>query len=596
MRTSGRLQDWMSGSRTRPYIVFLSLAILPLILFLTLASRAVQHEAEKRAFEDNAQIAKLTARLTVEKVTASKEFLDALASRPSLQHAWERRDLTQIAILLKHAAELRPDFVFVSVIDRDGTLRAIYPDDPEVVNRNFAFRDWYKGVSLHWEPYVSGVYKTAAEPHSLVAAIAVPIKDAEGRPLGILMAPYGVSTIGSWFQQTAPSASARRIEVIDQSSHVLASERIDSSSRIADLGSFELTRSLRDGREGQSVLRRDGEETLVAYVPIPRLGWGVLVEQPRKSIFLSMRDFTQHLVLLGVVFIVLAVVCGWFVASLYQEIGKRNEQIDTQNQQLQQSNLEVRQASNLKSQFLATMSHELRTPLNAILGFSELLQGQSAGPLLDKQQRWVEHIHKSGRHLLSLINDILNLSKIEAGKVEFDPERFSVNDVVAEVVADTSSLALSKRIKFFAQGELRLIIESDRLRFKQILYNLVSNAIKFTGEGGEVFVKSIHQGEMVRICVKDSGVGIDPENHKSVFDEFSQYSVLSGIGGTGLGLAITKRLVEHQGGKIWVESELGSGACFFFELPAAVATAEPEQGLMPGGYLSQATAGAPGGR
>lgn len=233
-------------------------------------------------------------------------------------------------------------------------------------------------------------------------------------------------------------------------------------------------------------------------------------------------------------------------------------------------------ANRLKSQFLASMSHELRTPLNAIIGFSDLLADETAGPLTDKQKRFVGHVRDGSRHLLELINDILDLSKIEAGSLELHRENFSLAAAMPEVLSIIRPLAMAKKIRVEdSAGDLR--VEADRVRFKQILYNLLSNAVKFTPEGGEIRVESTADGKLVSISVTDTGVGIRPEDQQVIFEEFRQVGETTrGVKeGTGLGLAITKRLVEQQGGTVRVESEPGHGSRFSFTLPAGQALQEP---------------------
>jgi PAS domain S-box-containing protein len=244
------------------------------------------------------------------------------------------------------------------------------------------------------------------------------------------------------------------------------------------------------------------------------------------------------------------------------------EKIRTINQELEQRNREVERANKLKSEFLASMSHELRTPLHTIIGFTELLNEETEGPLNEKQKRFLSHVHKDSLHLLELINDTLDLSKIEAGRMELNPESFSARDVVGEVVSSILPRAQAKSQKL--QNHVRNgSILADRVRFKEILFNLLSNAVKFTPDGGEIAIDSQIDGDFASFAVKDTGIGIPEDEHVSIFDKFYQAaSTTKGIReGTGLGLAITKRLVELHGGTISVESEKGRGSTFTFLLP-----------------------------
>ncbi|MGA9393172.1 MAG: PAS domain S-box protein [Candidatus Sulfotelmatobacter sp.] len=255
---------------------------------------------------------------------------------------------------------------------------------------------------------------------------------------------------------------------------------------------------------------------------------------------------------------------------------KFSEKLAASNRELELRNREVERATTLKSKFLASMSHELRTPLNAIVGFSDLLAEGTPGQLNDKQKRFVNHIKQGSAHLLQLINDILDLSKIEAGLLELHTEEFFVKDALPEVLSTIHPLAMIKNIQMEEKVENKFPIKADRVRFKQILYNLLSNAVKFTPKGGRITVESVDFQDFVRVSVADTGIGIRPEDQKVIFDEFRQVEGSAGSTheGTGLGLAITKRLVEQQGGQISVESEFEKGSRFTFTLRAAEPTPE----------------------
>ena len=245
---------------------------------------------------------------------------------------------------------------------------------------------------------------------------------------------------------------------------------------------------------------------------------------------------------------------------LFQEIQEKNEQLEM--------------ASRHKSQFLAGVSHELRTPLNAIIGFSEVLLDPSLEVNEEKRARFLTHVFNSGKHLLGLINDILDLSKIEAGRVELEIETAVISNVLEAAESTLKPLAAKKAIDLRVESDGRIPrVPMDAARIRQVVLNLVGNAIKFTPEGGQVWLRADALDEVVRVEVEDTGPGIPIEDHERIFLEFEQARIGSAGSkpeGTGLGLALAKKLVEMHGGKIWLESKVGEGSRFYFTLPLAV--------------------------
>jgi signal transduction histidine kinase len=261
---------------------------------------------------------------------------------------------------------------------------------------------------------------------------------------------------------------------------------------------------------------------------------------------------------------------GHVDATNRDELGALAANVNRMNDELRRLYRELETASQHKSDFLANMSHELRTPLNAIIGFSQVLRDEMVGDVNEKQREYLDDILSSGNHLLSLINDVLDLSKVEAGQVELELSPFSLQEALERGVAMVRERATRDGVQVTLAANKGVdVVTGDERRIRQVIFNLLSNAVKFTPAGGSVDVWATQVNGEVSVSVADSGRGIGAEDLRRIFEEFQQTEAGIEQGeGTGLGLALSKRLVELHGGRIWVDSELGRGSTFVFTLPA----------------------------
>ena len=283
--------------------------------------------------------------------------------------------------------------------------------------------------------------------------------------------------------------------------------------------------------------------------------------------------------------------------GLEDKVKQRTEALRLQQEQLREVNLELERATQHKSDFVANMSHELRTPLNAVIGFSEVLLEQMFGPLTEKQEEYVNDILSSGRHLLSLINDILDLSKVEAGKMELEPSVFDLRKIIEGSLVMVKERAMNHGIALTAEVGAGLgLVSADERKIKQIIFNLLSNAVKFTPDKGAVKLHGTIVGDEIHIAVTDTGLGVPESEQEKIFQEFHQVSggnLTAKAEGTGLGLTLCKKFAELHGGRIWVKSVPGQGSTFTLGLPrqklevkggggvAALEKAEPALASLP---------------
>jgi len=367
---------------------------------------------------------------------------------------------------------------------------------------------------------------------------------------------------------------------------------------------------------------QNGTKVLSAYETIEPLDWRVFVEEPLSEVLAPLKAAIWRTALLLVAFLTLAIATSVLLArrlvrpiesiqtaaakigsgslnqrievpsndelgalaeefnrmaaqleesysSLEQKVQERTQELATALSDLDEKSRELEAASRHKSEFLANMSHELRTPLNAILGFSQVLRERLFGDVNEKQAEYLDDILTSAHHLLALINDILDLSKVEAGQVELEVAPFSLREALEGGLVMVRERATSDGVQVALTALPDAdVVTGDERRIRQVIFNLLSNAVKFTPAGGAVDVSAARANGEVRVSVADTGPGIAAADHERIFEEFQQTEAgVEQREGTGLGLALSKRLVELHGGRIWVDSELGHGSTFVFTLP-----------------------------
>jgi signal transduction histidine kinase len=408
---------------------------------------------------------------------------------------------------------------------------------------------------------------------------------------------------------------------VDRRGQLVAHPDISLVLRRADLTSLPQIKAIStplpvtDGTVGRDL---QGRQVLTSGQVIESLNWFVFVEQPLEEAFAPLYASAFRTVLLLVIGLGLSVVASTILAhrmvtpiqalqtgamrigsgALDQRIDVRTgdelealagefnqmasqlresyatleQKVEVRTQDLASALDQLAAANRHKSEFLASMSHELRTPLNAIIGFSDVLAEKLFGDLNARQERYVQHILASGRHLLSLINDILDLSKVEAGKMDLELSHFTVDTALQDGLTMVRERARQHDIALRLDIDPTIgSIHADERKLKQVLFNLLSNAVKFTPDGGQVAVRAHRDNGHVRIDVRDTGVGISLEDRERIFEEFRQVGtgVLRAREGTGLGLTLSRRFVELHGGQLWVdESTAGEGSTFAFTLPA----------------------------
>src|SRR5438552_2518902 len=500
--------------------------------------------------------------------------------------------------------------------------RAVAAAPPAGVGVDYSVWNYVKDVlnARRIGPKYSDVIRSRGDASVAAVVIAVPILDAQRNLIGFLAGTVDLSEVQRLSNYSRIGASGQAV-VVDRRGRVIAHPREDWRVEAKDLSSSAIFQQSLGQETGVSwYTDLDGNVPRAAgYATVPVVAWKVWVSQPVAELRTELTPLIVSTVEWLLVAIVLALVLGFLAAAwitrpvdeLTRAAGRiaqgdfvtpvtvrerfaakelralahtfnqmvrqlsgayltLEEKVSQRTSELQAANQELARANKLKSEFLANVSHELRTPLSAIIGFSQILLDGIDGPMSEEQQQDISQVNKSGQSLLTLINQILDLSKIEAGKMELSVERVELPALITSILESISPLAQEKGLRIetrFAPG--LPAVEGDAARLKQVLINLLSNAVKFT-ERGHIEVIAQPSGRMVRITVKDTGIGISAESQRVVFDEFVQGdgSSTRRHGGTGLGLSIVRKLVEMHGGAISVVSEPGQGSTFTFTVPA----------------------------
>jgi two-component system, NtrC family, sensor kinase len=460
------------------------------------------------------------------------------------------------------------------------------------------------------------------------------ISVAEGAPgRGVVVADIDLSSVRQVIDR-ARIGSTGYAYAVDSGGYLVTHPDLNLVLRHTTFSSLPQVRAALAGASGSGSGRvttghdENGTRVLSAYRTVEPLGWRVFVEEPTSEAYAPLKAAIWRTALLLVAFLLLAVGTSVLLArrlvrpiesiqagaarigggafdqrievrsndelgalaeefnlmaarlqesysSLEHKVEERTRELATALRELDEKSRELEAASRHKSEFLANMSHELRTPLNAIIGFSQVLRERLFGEVNEKQAEYLDDILSSANHLLSLINDILDLSKVEAGQVELDVAPFSLEEALESGVVMVRERATNEHVRLVVSPAPDLdVVAGDERRVRQVIFNLLSNAVKFTPAGGEVDVCALRVDGEARISVSDTGPGIAPEDQQRIFEEFQQTDTgIEQREGTGLGLALSKRLVELHGGRIWVESEVGKGSTFVFTLP--LRSAEP---------------------
>jgi len=548
--------------------------VAPVVLLGLYAKETVDVDLSGQRTRDRLTTAQVAASHLQSALTEAGQSLQLISTRLRLREALRDRDRTE---LQRHLADLQatsPRYASAAALDPRGNLLGVSPRAPEVepfIGTDFSYRDYFGGGLASSDFYVSDAFRPAALIPEAVA-ISRAVRD-DGETRGLLLVTMLLKDFIAPLAPIHEVAAGRHLIVLDKRRQVVASsDPAHPPLSVLDLPGFDLARA---GNAGTSPANVEGSERLVAFVGVPRTNWVLYVVDDPALVLATERGLSDQLGLSASVAALVAALAGAVLLFLYHQVLRQREALAAHRASLAGLNEQLTVASRHKSEFLANMSHDLRTPLNAILGFSDLLGEQLGVTLSQRQQRHLKNIHDAGEHLLELINDILDISRVEAGRIELRPENLTLGHLLEPVVAMARRAAEERQLTFDADADADTIVRVDPTRMRQVLHNLLSNALKFTPTGGRVALRARLEGPDLLVEVSDTGIGIPADARDRVFGMFERlHEGRSEAAGTGLGLALTKRLVELHGGAIGFDGAEGAGTTFRLRLPGAAVAVE----------------------
>jgi signal transduction histidine kinase len=460
------------------------------------------------------------------------------------------------------------DFSFIDRVfltDPIGTLTSDAPVLPDVRGKNFADRDWYRGVSRHWKPYVSDVYQRAAAPRYNVVAAAIPIKAEQGEIVGILVLQVQLNALVGW-SNAIDIGSSGFIYVVDRQGRLATHPNLPSAGEIIDYSGVPLVKKVLKQQSGVELMFDpiSKDERVAAYAPISGIGWGVIATEGTQTAFAARHNVLTRLVAFYGFIILMSSFLAYLILRTVIGLRRAEEKIQTLNDELQERAVRLELANKELESFSYSVSHDLRAPLRSIDGFSEALVEDYHDKLDDDAKDYLHRIRAATQRMGQLIDDLLNLSRVARSELKSD--QIDLSALVSEVATELQKTEPQRQVDLVIGNGITAT--GDRRLLRVAMVNLIGNALKFTAKRPLAKIEFGMSGEngTRTYFVRDNGAGFDMTYANKLFGAFQRLHSAKEFNGTGIGLATVQRIIHRHNGRVWAEAKPDDGATFYFTL------------------------------